>query len=397
MSEIPPNDWGKTALKNVANIRFSNVDKKTKPGERKVKLCNYIDVYNNEYITRKIPFMEATASISEIEKFSISEGDVLITKDSETPFDIGVPSVVSESLENVICGYHLAQIKPKRDEIDPVFLAKQLGSDRIVRYFAQQANGVTRYGLSTAAIENTSIWLPSTLDEQRTISQVLRNVDSIIHNTETKIDKLGKIKAGLMQDLLTKGIDENGQIRDPEKHPEQFKDSPLGIIPSEWDVLPCSEIMNLASGKSKTTKALALEKNCIFPVYGGNGITGFTSTPLSTLPTIVIGRVGEYCGCVHIAYEPSWITDNALYAKEISPEFDLEFLGHYLDWYNLKRLQSATGQPLVTQTVIDEVLIRKPKMEEQTSIMTRVTSVVKQIEEENMLHSKLSFVKQGLM
>ena len=118
MCETLPNDWRKTSLKNVANIRFSGVDKKSKPGERKVKLCNYIDVYDNEYITREIPFMEATASISEIETFSVSEGDVMITKDSETPFDIGVPSVVSEPLENVICGYHLAHIKPKLEEIE---------------------------------------------------------------------------------------------------------------------------------------------------------------------------------------------------------------------------------------------------------------------------------------
>ena len=235
MCETLPNDWRKTSLKNVANIRFSGVDKKSKPGERKVKLCNYIDVYDNEYITREIPFMEATASISEIETFSVSEGDVMITKDSETPFDIGVPSVVSEPLENVICGYHLAHIKPKLEEIDPIFLAKQLCNDRIVRYFSQQANGVTRYGLSTAAIENISIWLPSTIDEQKTISKVVRNIDSIIKHTEAKIDKLGRIKDGLMHDLLTKGIDENGQIRDPENYPEQFKDSPLGKIPTKWE------------------------------------------------------------------------------------------------------------------------------------------------------------------
>ena len=65
-------------------MRVSNVDKHTAHDELPVRLCNYVDVYHNEHITSEIPFMNATATGDEIEKFRLRRDDVLITKDSET-------------------------------------------------------------------------------------------------------------------------------------------------------------------------------------------------------------------------------------------------------------------------------------------------------------------------
>lgn len=76
------------------------------------------------------------------------------------------------------------------------------------------------------------------LPEQRLIAEILDTVDLAIRKTEAIIAKLGQVKQGLLHDLLTRGIDDNGQLRDPDRHPEQFKDSPLGRIPKEWEVTP---------------------------------------------------------------------------------------------------------------------------------------------------------------
>ena len=96
----------------------SPVDKKTVDGELPVKLCNYTDVYyNRNAIGSEIDFMAATAKPLEVEKFSIIEGDVIITKDSETPDDIGVPSYVKETIDNLLCGYHLAILRPNKKTI----------------------------------------------------------------------------------------------------------------------------------------------------------------------------------------------------------------------------------------------------------------------------------------
>ena len=226
-------NWANRKLRDLAEIRVSNVDKKVHASEKPVKLCNYMDVYSNEYVTSSLPFMEASATAAEIERFGLNKGDVIITKDSETPDDIGIPAVVMERIGNLVCGYHLALIRPIMEELDSVYLAKQLSTERVARYFALHASGSTRYGLPISAIEAVEIPTPPK-PEQAKIAEILSTVDRAIEQTEALIAKQQRIKTGLMQDLLTRGIDEHGNLRSEETH--QFKDSPLGMIPVEWEV-----------------------------------------------------------------------------------------------------------------------------------------------------------------
>src|SRR4051812_9541253 len=126
-------EWRCEPLGNVAEIRPSNVDKKSSLGEQPVRLCNYLDVYTRDYITEDIPFMEATATAAELGRFRVELGDVIITKDSETPDDIGISAVVLDDIANLVCGYHLALLKPNRELVDSVYLAKQLASTESAR------------------------------------------------------------------------------------------------------------------------------------------------------------------------------------------------------------------------------------------------------------------------
>src|SRR5438105_6589456 len=103
-------EWPASKLRSVADVRVSNVDKKFYAAETPVRRCNYRDVYANDYVTAAIDFMTASASKMEIERFGLMAGDVVITKDSETPDDIGVSAVIAEQLSGLVCGYHLALI-----------------------------------------------------------------------------------------------------------------------------------------------------------------------------------------------------------------------------------------------------------------------------------------------
>lgn len=232
------NNWQATTLASLADIRISNVDKKSKPGELPVHLCNYMDVYSNDYITEDLEFMESTVNTVELVKFRVEEDDVLITKDSETPYDIGIPSVVISDIEDLVCGYHLALIKPDKEIIHPIFLSKQLGSAEVVTYFSRMAAGSTRYGLSNGAIARTKISFPS-LPKQRKISRILQTIDQTIKKTESLIEKYQQIKAGMMHDLFTRGIGADGKLRPPrEQAPELYQETPIGWIPKEWVITP---------------------------------------------------------------------------------------------------------------------------------------------------------------
>lgn len=201
-----PEDWKVEFLVNVSNILLCNVDKKSNSDEKSVKLCNYIDVYKNKYITHKINFMKATASDNEISKFKIQMGDVLITKDSETPDDIAVSSVVIEPIDNLVCGYHLALIRPNSDKLDSLFLMNLFSNELIKNTIARKANGSTRFSLGMKTIQEIPILVPS-LDEQKKIAQILTDLDERIQSEKTKRQQLIKLKLSLMQKLLS------GEIR----------------------------------------------------------------------------------------------------------------------------------------------------------------------------------------
>lgn len=153
-----PAHWEVRRLRNAAEMRVSTVDKLTQEDEKPVRLCNYVDVYKNERIRTGMTFMRATATAGEIERFRLLPGDVLITKDSESWDDIGVPAHVETSAGDLISGYHLALLRPFRESVDGGYLMRALQCTAVAYQFHVEANGVTRYGLSHGAIK--SVWLP---------------------------------------------------------------------------------------------------------------------------------------------------------------------------------------------------------------------------------------------
>jgi type I restriction enzyme S subunit len=197
-----PEDWSIRHLSDVTDIRFSNVDKKRKSFEQPVLLCNYMDVLNNDYIHNHMEFMEASATDAETRKFSLKKDDVIITKDSETREEIAEPCVVVGDLENVVCGYHLAILRPKGSIMSGVFLKDILRSPNVHHQFVRFANGITRFGLNLSAVHNALVPVPPT-EEQRKIATVLQACDREIEFLTQKRDALQRQKKGLMQRLLT--------------------------------------------------------------------------------------------------------------------------------------------------------------------------------------------------
>lgn len=169
----------KYKLGEVATIEVSGVDKKTKEGETPISLCNFTDVYYNWAITKGMyqGFMRATANTNEISRFSLRKGQVALTKDSETRFDIGISSYIAEDFSDVILGYHCALITPDESKVDGRYLNAFLHSDMSRKYFANTACGSgQRYALTAQSVTDLPIWLPSLIAQKR-IGQLLSDID----------------------------------------------------------------------------------------------------------------------------------------------------------------------------------------------------------------------------
>ena len=226
-------------LGDVAEVAFSSVDKKTVDGELPVELCNYTDVFYNPRIARGMPFMAATASPAECERWTLRQGDVLFTKDSETPDEIGIPAYVPEDLPGVLCGYHLGRARPASDSVSGAFLARALGSHESAREFARIANGVTRFGLTLEATRSLPILLPP-LAEQHAIAAILDGIDEAIERTEEVIAATERLRDALLHELLTRGL--------PGRHSEWVDVPGLGTVPACWDVVRLGDAGRWLSG-----------------------------------------------------------------------------------------------------------------------------------------------------
>lgn len=194
-------EWRKVKLGDACKVITSPVDKKTVDGDLPVKLCNYKDVYYNNAIDSRIGFMTATAKPQEIEKFSIIKDDVIITKDSETPDDIGVSAYVKETIDNLLCGYHLTILRPKKQTIGK-YICYALTSPRVKNDFYRFANGITRFGLTTESYQKIKISLPL-LPEQTRIANILDTAREEIELFKRLAETYHAQKRGLMQKLLT--------------------------------------------------------------------------------------------------------------------------------------------------------------------------------------------------
>ena len=194
-------EWRNVRLRDTCEIITSPVDKKIVDGELSVKLCNYTDVYYNNTIDSNINFMTATAKPREIERFSLIKGDVIITKDSETPDDIGVPAYVKETIRDLLCGYHLAILRPK-EYMTGKYICYALTSPRIKNDFYRFANGITRFGLTNESYQKIKIPLPF-VSEQKRISNILDTAKKEMELLEQLAEQYRIQKRGLMQKLLT--------------------------------------------------------------------------------------------------------------------------------------------------------------------------------------------------
>lgn len=410
-AEVCPTDWQEVPLNNVANDSFSSVDKKTHAGELPVRLCNYVDVYKNEYITRDLAFMHATATRPEIAQFGVRLGDVILTKDSETPDDIGIAALVDYTAPDLVCGYHLAMLRPKTNRVAPAFLAKQLRHPRLARYFGQQANGLTRYGLPKSAVQNAPMWIPREPKEGEKIAGILRQLDAAIRETEAVVAKLRLVKIGLLHDLLTRGLDENGKLRDPVRNPEQFQNSPLGQIPKTWDVLSFTALCDFPTGQvdprqlpyrdwpliapdhieSETGRLLKLETAAQQGSISGKYV--FESGD------VIYSKIRPYLRKAVLA-DHNGLCSADMYPLRASARMNARFLlmvvlGEAFSRFAVS-VSQRSGFPKINRDELAEYSLAVPQKEEQDRAAIVASTFESQLEAEESHLSKLHYLKRGL-
>ena len=143
-----------------------------------------------------------------------------------------------------------------------------------------------------------------------------------------------------------------GKIKKEKPLPPISDDEIPFDVPETWEWVRLGEMISVSSGKGLTSAQM--DKNGETPVYGGNGVTGYHSESNVEENTLVIGRVGFYCGVTHITNESACVTDNALIVSFPKNEIDIHWLRLFIDYSELRKMSSSTAQPLVSGKLISQ-------------------------------------------
>ena len=241
-----PEGWKVKPLRHMTDYRISSVDKRVKGDEFPVRLCNYTDVYHNEFIRPDMDFMYATATKTEIDRYRLLNNDVVITKDSESWDDIGVPALAVDTFSDLVCGYHLALLHPQDHTIIGPFLFRCLQTRPVQMQLELAATGVTRFGLSKFSIGTLLLPVPP-LEVQRSIvmyiDQETAKLDSIISTQEGLLELLAEKHHALITNAVTRGLDHDVNLRNSGA-------SWLGNIPAHWQLWKLGHTATVGNGST---------------------------------------------------------------------------------------------------------------------------------------------------
>ncbi len=299
-------------------------------------------------------------------------------------------------------GMNLMLLRPNKEYVDPNFIFLVLSSDHGRAYARRECkSAINQASLGQGEIKVLPISLPP-LIEQRRIAEILDTLDNAIQKTEQLIAKLKQIKQGLLHDLLTRGIDENGQLRDPIAHPEQFKDSVLGRIPNSWDAGRLDALVYIHDGKRIPLKQSDRDNmKGVYPYYGASGIIDYISDYIFDGEYILLGEDGENVVSrnLPLAFRANgkfWVNNHA-HVFEPKEGVDIRYIEELLEFTDYSQIVLGSAQPKITQDGLSRLWFPIPPNEEQSRIADILNSHATRINKEKNYLSKVAELKKGLM
>jgi type I restriction enzyme S subunit len=222
-------------------------------------------------------------------------------------------------------------------------------------------------------IGNMLVPLPS-LEQQDAIADYLdretARIDALIAAKERLLELLAEKRRALITRAVTRGLNPDVPLRD--------SGVPwLGEIPAHWRVIALKRISSLKSGDFITSESISTEGD--YPVFGGNGLRGFTSSFTHDGEYVLIGRQGALCGNINYAYGRFWASEHAV-VLTIAEEYSIRWLGELLDVMNLNQYSQSAAQPGLAVEFIANLKIPVPPAIEQYAIAETIIGSTKQLD-----------------
>lgn len=268
-------------------------------------------------------------------------GDVLVCVVGATAgkINLGIDCAIGRSV---------AAVRPEPAKLDTSYLYHFLATK--VGELRARSQGLAQGVITREMLAELTVPLPP-LDEQRRIATILDKADALRQKRKRTIAVL---------DGLTKSIFLE-MFGDPVANPKKLPKRAL------------QDLIRVKSGDGLTSAQM--DESGTYLVYGGNGPNGRHSQYMFDEPVVTIGRVGVYCGAVHITEPKSWVTDNSLYVAEHTDALDLDYLADALKIADLNQYAGRAAQPLISGGRIYPVEILVAPMALQRQYATAMTQL----------------------
>lgn len=322
------------------------IESKDQDPDGDVRLVQLADVGSGHYIDKSSRFL-TSAKAQELRCTFLRPGDILVAR---MPEPIGRACIFPGDVKPCVTVVDVCIVRPDVNTVNPRWLMHCLNTPEVNRQVTQLATGTTRSRISRSNLGKVKIPFPS-INEQRRIASVLDNVDALRAKRRQAIALLDDLAQSIFLDMFG-----------------EPKSNVRGM-----SVYTLGDIVKVKSGSF--LPSTQMNQNGKHPVYGGNGISGFHDQYMFDSPRVIIGRVGVYCGCVHLSPARSWITDNALYVSEMSAEVETDYLYYALMQLNLNQYAGRSAQPLISGGRIYGTKIIVPPKSLQRDFSARVRRV----------------------
>lgn len=371
--EFIPNGWRKVTIDDICELRRGASPRPISDPKYFGNGAGWVRISD---VTRAGNYLKQTeqylSKLGESKSVKVTPGEVIMSICAT----IGRPIIVD--MEACIHDGFVV-FKNLSEHVNNLFFLYWLKTKE--NYFNSLGQQGTQKNLNTNIVKKTEILLPP-LPVQRKIATILSSVDEAIEKTEAIIEQTEKVKKGLMQQLLTKGIGHT-----------KFKKTEIGEIPEEWEVRRLEEICEIRYGKSP--KGVKVEYSD-YPIMGTSGHVGYAKEFLFSGPMILVGRKGTIDKPIYIERD-CWIIDTAYGLFADQTKVSLKWLYYFLTSYDLASLNEATGVPSLNRNSLYSIKVPLPSLNEQNKISNILTSIEQKIETEKEKLSIINEIKKGLM
>jgi len=285
--------------------------------------------------------------------------------------------LINSDLDGSIFSTGFCFLRPKTN-LDNKFLFHFIISDTFQELKNLYSGEGIMGGIKNSDVENIEIPVPP-LPIQKKIVEIL----------DSAFEKIAKAKENSEQNL-----------KNAKEVFESYLQKVFGNKGENWDNKDLSCCFKLKSGDGLTSKNMIPDGK--YPVYGGNGISGYFNSFNISENTVIIGRVGALCGNVRHIKNKIWLTDNAFKIVDYKIKFDNDFLTYLLNHKNLRSFARQTAQPVISNSSLSQVPLSFPKsLSEQKSIVSKLDNLSEQTKQLESIYSRklscLEELKQSIL